>query len=158
MIKYQDVIKNINIQLLDLVTTYLIDNEILQKKDITDHVFDSSSNSVAVNTFLSPIREVQVLLNELNYESFTPEDLIQLGKLPIISYITVDSGNKKFTQDSLNQNGELTLEILDWLESIELPSGWYKYQIDYNLPIPHPFSSNSIYTIIIIRGIYDLQL
>lgn len=94
------------------------------------------------------------------YEDFASSIILNddgTGRIGIITFILIDSGNNSTTQKSLSENSWMHLLLLNYFQNVKLQtniSNIINYKIDYDIPRNHPFTSQNTYSIIKITSIY----
>lgn len=159
----KNILTNINNEIIQLIKEYVLANNILEIKNISDAVFSRDGSNIGINTTLCNIIDIQQLItdNASKYEDdqfdYKNNKLIDgAGLIGIDVLLTIDSGNQKSSQSALSENGYLSLIIYNYLKSIQLHNKWKLYEISMDIPTWFPYHSQNVYTIIEIRGLYEL--
>ena len=147
----------INNELIDFIKEFNNSKKLVGKTDITDRVFERDRANIAVNTWLASKYDIEDIASNFRYEDNIPINRIGTERsiFGIISYITIDTGNTESSQSGLSNNGYITLELDNYLKNY-MPSNWRTYIVNVNLPIYHPFHSNNVFSIITIKGLYEV--
>jgi len=142
-------------------------NNFFEKSEITDisvndTVFARDNLSVSVLTYIASENDINSMLasQNRNYEDMSPLNILNddgTGRIGIITYILIDSGNNSTTQKSLSENSWMHLLLLNYLRNTTFASNIIKYEIDYGIPRNHPFSNQNTYSTITITSIYEIK-
>jgi hypothetical protein len=155
---------DINDTIIDIVKDFVYANNILEIKNVSDQVFSRDETNIGVNTAIAPLVDIQQLIE--NHASKYEDSSIDFrnnkltdgkGTIGIETYITIDTGNKESSQSALSDNGFYFIQLYNFLKTMSLPAEWNLYEIDSDIPSWFPYHSGNIYSIIIIRGLYEIK-
>lgn len=158
------ILTTINNEIIDIVKDFVLVNNILELKDVSDEVFSRDGLNICVLTDVGNLYDIEALIenNASKYEDgglgFENNILVDdKGVIGIETLITIDSGNQSTTQTALNENGFLLLTLYNYFKIVKLPDNWKLYEVKIDKPVMHPFQAHNIYSIIEIRGLYEIR-
>ena len=152
----------INKEIIKIVESFVSENKIIDIKNVGDKVFSRDGTNIAINTTMATTGDIQDLIDaNKKYEDdgfdFADNVLINgKGIIGINTVITIDSGSKESSQAALTDNGFVLISLYNYLKSIKLPSSWKLYDIRLDIPTWFPYHSSNIYSLIEIRGLYEV--
>lgn len=160
--KQLDIINN---EIIKIIKDYVNENKIIEIKNVSNAVYSRSETNVGINTDIANLYDIQQLLedNASKYEDggigFDNNILDTNGKgfIGIETLITIDSGNNASSQNALSEHGFVLIQLYNFIKTKQLPPEWKLYDIEMDKPSWHPFHSGNIYSIIIIKGIYEIK-
>lgn len=158
------ILETINSEILAIVRGFVVEESVINVKNVSDKAFARDSTNIGVNTTLAPLSDIQSLI-DANYKRYEDggfpfeNNFLHDGKgiIGVDVVMTIDSGNNPTSQAALSENGFVLLSLYNHFKTSELASNWKLWEVLQEIPTWFPMQSQNVYSILTLRGLYEIQ-